>query len=74
MSNAPMNSNISVAPNKPVSSLAEPKKDESRSESDLARVNKEGNNFSVDGAAENQANQGFAEGLPAGRRNQTNPR
>ena len=70
MSNAPMNSNMSVAPKNPAPSLSEPKKDESRSESDLARVNKEGNNFSADGAAENQANQDFVEGLTAGRRNQ----
>ena len=70
ISNAPMNSNMSVAPNKPAPSLAEPKKDEPRSESDLAAVNKEGNNFSVDGTAKNQTNQSFAEGVTAGRGNQ----
>ncbi len=70
MSNAPMNSNMSVAPSNPVPSLAEPKKDESRNENDLAAVNKESNNFSLDGATENQANQGFVEGVTAGRRNQ----
>jgi hypothetical protein len=67
---APMNSNMSVAPSKPVSSLAEPKKDESRNKSELAAVNKESNNFSVDGTTENQANQGFASSVTAGRRNQ----
>ncbi|CAN5337398.1 hypothetical protein BH20ACI1_BH20ACI1_18070 [soil metagenome] len=70
MSNAPMNSNMSVAPNKPVPSLAEPKKEESRSENDLAAVNKESDNFSVDGVAENQVNKNFVQGVAAGRRNQ----
>ncbi len=69
-SSAPMNSNMSVAPNKPVPSLAEVKKDEARSENDLAAVNKDSEKFSLDGAKENQANQGFAEGLTVGRRNQ----
>ena len=68
--NAPMNSNMSVAPNKPLPSLAEPKKDLSSRESDLTAVNKESENFSVDGAAEKQANKDFASGITADRRNQ----
>lgn len=69
MSNVPTNSNTSVAPSKPVPSLAEPKKGESRSESDLAAMKKESENFSVDSEAEKQVNEGFVQGVTIGRRN-----
>lgn len=65
MSNAPMNSNMIVTPNKPAPSLAEPKKDESRSENDLAAANKQGEKFSLDGVEEEQNKSSTMDGVAA---------